>query len=87
LFDDIPRRLIDELDIDPGIEPRQAPERALRPDAPDLRHRPAQLPADVSGFTGRHQHFQTPPISGERSVSGQWTTKARMGGAVTPLRP
>lgn len=53
LFDDIRRRLSDELGIDPGTELRQAHERVLRPDAPDLRHRPAQLPADVSGFTGR----------------------------------
>ena len=53
LFDDIRRRLADELGIDPGVELRQAHERVLRPDAPDLRRRPAQLPADVSGFTGR----------------------------------
>ena len=53
LFDDVRRRLADELGIDPGAELRQAHERVLRPDAPDPRHRPAQLPADVSGFTGR----------------------------------
>lgn len=56
LFDDIRHRLADELGIDPGTELRQAHERVLRPDAPDapeLPHRPAQLPADVSGFTGR----------------------------------
>jgi DNA-binding SARP family transcriptional activator/uncharacterized protein HemY/DNA-binding XRE family transcriptional regulator len=53
LFDDIRRRLSDELGIDPGVDLRQAHERVLRPDAPGPRHRPAQLPADVSGFTGR----------------------------------
>lgn len=53
LFDDIRRRLSDELGIDPGTELRQAHERVLRPDTPDARHRPAQLPADVSGFIGR----------------------------------
>jgi DNA-binding SARP family transcriptional activator/tetratricopeptide (TPR) repeat protein/DNA-binding XRE family transcriptional regulator len=53
LFDDIRRRLADELGIDPGTDLRQAHEHVLRPDAPDVRHRPAQLPADVSGFTGR----------------------------------
>jgi DNA-binding SARP family transcriptional activator/uncharacterized protein HemY len=53
LFDDLRHRLADELGIDPGPELRQAHERVLHPDAPDLRHRPAQLPADVSGFTGR----------------------------------
>lgn len=53
LFDDIRRRLADELGIDPGTELRQAHERVLRPDTSDLRRRPAQLPADVSGFTGR----------------------------------
>lgn len=57
LFDDIRRRLADELGIDPGTELRQAHERVLRPDTPDLRHRPAQLPADVSGFTGRVQEL------------------------------
>jgi DNA-binding SARP family transcriptional activator/DNA-binding XRE family transcriptional regulator len=53
LFDDIRRRLSDELGIDPGTELRQAHERVLRPDALGVPHRPAQLPADVSGFTGR----------------------------------
>jgi len=53
VFDDIRRRLSDELGIDPGAELSAAHERVLRPDTPDLRHRPAQLPADVSGFTGR----------------------------------
>lgn len=53
LYDDIRRRLSEELGIDPGVELRQAHERVLRPDASESRHRPAQLPADVSGFTGR----------------------------------
>jgi DNA-binding SARP family transcriptional activator len=53
LFDDVRRRLSDELGIDPGPELSRAHQRVLRPDTPDPRHRPAQLPADVSGFTGR----------------------------------
>ncbi|WP_236809164.1 tetratricopeptide repeat protein [Amycolatopsis albispora] len=54
LFDEIRRRLADELGIEPGPELRRAHTRVLRPEAPDgERPRPAQLPADVSGFTGR----------------------------------
>ncbi|UJW35573.1 tetratricopeptide repeat protein [Saccharothrix sp. AJ9571] len=53
VFDDIRHRLADELGIEPGPELRRAHERVLHPDVPAGRHRPAQLPADVSGFTGR----------------------------------
>ncbi|MFI6028626.1 tetratricopeptide repeat protein [Amycolatopsis magusensis] len=59
VFDDIRHRLADELGIEPGPELRQAHERVLHPDAPAGRHRPAQLPADVSGFTGRARELRS----------------------------
>jgi tetratricopeptide (TPR) repeat protein len=60
VFDDLRRRLRDDLGINPGAELRDAQLRVLRGDigpavAPGRsgRPKPAQLPADVSGFVGR----------------------------------
>jgi DNA-binding SARP family transcriptional activator/tetratricopeptide (TPR) repeat protein/DNA-binding XRE family transcriptional regulator len=69
VYDDIRRRLVDELGIEPGPELVQAHRRVLHqepvpithpiqpvqdpPQAGDRPHPPAQLPADVYGFTGR----------------------------------
>ncbi|WP_307795763.1 tetratricopeptide repeat protein [Amycolatopsis sp. 195334CR] len=57
LFDEIRRRLAGDLGIEPGPELRRAHARVLRPEEPEApdgdRRRPAQLPADVGGFTGR----------------------------------
>jgi DNA-binding SARP family transcriptional activator/Tfp pilus assembly protein PilF len=44
-------RLADELGIDPGVQVRRLYEGVLTGDAGTVR--PSQLPADVSGFTGR----------------------------------
>ncbi|MCO1656102.1 BTAD domain-containing putative transcriptional regulator [Pseudonocardia humida] len=65
LFAELRARLVDELGVEPGIELREAQARVLRGDLPtggpdhrSLADRaapppPAQLPADVAGFTGR----------------------------------
>jgi DNA-binding SARP family transcriptional activator/tetratricopeptide (TPR) repeat protein/DNA-binding XRE family transcriptional regulator len=61
LYDDIRRRLVVEMGIEPGAELREAQSQVLNQDvqaralptvAPTPRH-PAQLPADVAGFLGR----------------------------------
>lgn len=67
LFTDMRTRLREELGVEPGAELRAAQARVLRGDpsptagqhrpgsapSPQPRSRPAQLPADVAGFTGR----------------------------------
>ncbi|HKN51297.1 MAG TPA: BTAD domain-containing putative transcriptional regulator, partial [Amycolatopsis sp.] len=55
LFDDVRRRLADELGIGPGAELREAHAQVLHQDfrPPMIPRRPAQLPADVAGFRGR----------------------------------
>ncbi|MEU8241955.1 BTAD domain-containing putative transcriptional regulator [Actinoplanes missouriensis] len=53
LFEDMRRRLADELGADPGPELRAAHLQALEP-APADSHRPVQLPRRVSGFVPRH---------------------------------
>lgn len=56
VFDEVRRRLADELGIEPGPELRAAQRQVLRQDVavpgPAARI-PAQLPADVPGFRGR----------------------------------
>jgi DNA-binding SARP family transcriptional activator/tetratricopeptide (TPR) repeat protein len=58
LFDQVRARLADELGIEPGPELRAAHLQVLRQQVPGAgqpakRPRPAELPADVAGFTGR----------------------------------
>ncbi|WP_326955197.1 tetratricopeptide repeat protein [Amycolatopsis sp. NBC_01286] len=56
VFDEVRRRLADELGIEPGPELREAQRQVLRQDfgAPEQPASvPAQLPADVHGFRGR----------------------------------
>jgi DNA-binding SARP family transcriptional activator/Tfp pilus assembly protein PilF/DNA-binding XRE family transcriptional regulator len=59
LFDGIRRRLVGEMGIEPGSELRDAQADVLRQDvhartpAAPAPRRPAQLPADVTGFLGR----------------------------------
>jgi len=56
LFDDIRRKLVSELGIEPGAELRKAQAHVLRQDLDGPKpapKRPAQLPADVTGFRGR----------------------------------
>jgi tetratricopeptide (TPR) repeat protein len=58
LYADLRRRLADELGLEPGAELRDAQARVLREDVPTAvlapaATRPAQLPPDVAGFTGR----------------------------------
>jgi DNA-binding SARP family transcriptional activator/tetratricopeptide (TPR) repeat protein len=51
-------RLVDELGADPGAELQQAQRDALRGrPAPAVANRPAQLPLDVFGFTGRQDEL------------------------------
>jgi DNA-binding SARP family transcriptional activator len=67
LFADIRRRLADELGIEPGPELRQAQLQVLQQNFRALTPtntvptpttvRPAQLPAEVTGFTGRAEHL------------------------------
>lgn len=57
-YDDIRRRLLEELGADPGPELRASYQAVLQHDVPVLGSSaaaavPEQLPADVSGFTGR----------------------------------
>ena len=58
LFTQVRNRLVDELGVEPGEELRRAQARVLHGDLPTgaplaPRPAPAQLPADVVGFTGR----------------------------------
>lgn len=63
-FDDIRRRLDDELGVQPGIELRDAQLRVLRNDLPTAPRatasyvRPAELPADVVGYIGRDDELR-----------------------------
>lgn len=64
VFDDLRRRLRDELGVDPGAEMRDAQLRVLRGDPageplqPSGYPRPAELPADVTGYVGRDDELQ-----------------------------
>ncbi|MQA88539.1 MAG: tetratricopeptide repeat protein [Streptosporangiales bacterium] len=74
LFTDLRSRLVEELGVEPGVELRDAQARILRGDLPAARvsrapapvasvvasaqPRPAQLRADVAGFTGRADHLE-----------------------------
>lgn len=59
VFDDIRHRLADELGVEVGAELRDAHVRVLRNDLPTsgivevATQKPAELPADVTGFVGR----------------------------------
>lgn len=67
VYTDIQQRLADELGIDPGKALREQRTAILREDpslaAPAVAERsvsrpvPAQLPADIAGFTGRHDQL------------------------------
>jgi DNA-binding SARP family transcriptional activator/Tfp pilus assembly protein PilF/DNA-binding XRE family transcriptional regulator len=67
LFHDLRTRLSEELGVQPGSDLQRAQLRILRaqlptapapvPSAAGLTPAPAQLPADISGFTGRHDHL------------------------------
>ncbi|CAM3896158.1 BTAD domain-containing putative transcriptional regulator [Kibdelosporangium persicum] len=57
LFTDIRRRLADELGIEPSAELRAAHHQVLRQDIPRPAARPAQLTADITGFTGRAEYL------------------------------
>ncbi len=67
VYHDIRRRLADELGIDPGPELAEAYHRVLRQDLavsieavltePAIRPGPAQLPADIVAFAGRHDEL------------------------------
>ncbi|SDX62922.1 DNA-binding transcriptional activator of the SARP family [Amycolatopsis xylanica] len=56
LFDDMRRGLATELGIEPGTELQEAQLRVLRRSVRSGPKRPAQLPGDVAGFTGRAEH-------------------------------
>lgn len=63
VFDEIRRRLDEELGVAPGIELRDAQMRVLRGELgreePAAETRiPAQLPAEVAGFVGRNQDLE-----------------------------
>ncbi len=57
IYQQVRRRLSDDLGIDPGAELRSARDAVLAPPGPDPgvseTPRPAQLPADLSTFSGR----------------------------------
>jgi DNA-binding SARP family transcriptional activator/tetratricopeptide (TPR) repeat protein/DNA-binding XRE family transcriptional regulator len=65
LFDDIRRRLVAGMGIEPGAELREAQSQVLhqdvhanaRPPVIPAPRRPAQLPADVAGFLGRAEQL------------------------------
>jgi DNA-binding SARP family transcriptional activator/tetratricopeptide (TPR) repeat protein/DNA-binding XRE family transcriptional regulator len=71
LFTRLRSRLVEELGVEPGAELQDAQARVLRGDLPiagrsdehstmggSAERPPAQLPADVVGFTGRAEHLE-----------------------------
>lgn len=66
VFDDIRHRLADELGVEVGAELRDAHMRVLRNDLPAsgqsiievATQKPAELPADVTGFVGRRDDLE-----------------------------
>ncbi len=57
LFTDIRRRLVDELGVEPSHELQTAHQQVLRQDISRPATKPAQLTADVRGFTGRADYL------------------------------
>jgi DNA-binding SARP family transcriptional activator/tetratricopeptide (TPR) repeat protein/DNA-binding XRE family transcriptional regulator len=59
LFAEVRGRLVEELGLEPGLELRDVQAQVLRGELPlaGARPGPAQLPADVVGFTGRTDHL------------------------------
>jgi DNA-binding SARP family transcriptional activator/DNA-binding XRE family transcriptional regulator len=90
LYTDLRRRLADELGLEPGAELRDAQTRVLREDIPTAvlapaATRPAQLPPDVAGFTGRAAQLERldtllPPDVGATDPAVVVTTITGMAG-------